>query len=651
MVFGKKTNDDDQSGQWKKKYYDSLDDLEYKEEQWHQAEKLLRNALVRISLAADTSSKKLTDLLNTLRDDIRNGKDSLNLKNQFDKIIAVIRDLDSSANTSANEEAVKANLYTAKKLVDECINRTLWSDKAAQFKRGLARQFNNIQDDDLQKFIHSYTKLVNQEFVWFREEIDDKTESSTSKVEPEQRSEPVQKQAADQNQEHQQTEQSAIPPSSASQAEFERVPQPDNTASLVPPASEKGTPLEYPALLLTLIKKIPHSILDESKTRKLQLLAAGSKSRQAAVDCIEQIVAAFNTTHSVASHDQPQASEGAIKLLIEFLELITLPDELSVKAEEIRQELINQPDKLKQCLNDTVELVMAVQINFKNERKELELFLAEICKRLQEIDIEVKKISGINDNRKDNADQMSNSLHEATDEIEKFLDNDIDLETLKDNVKSHVIMIRHHMDTFLHEEKQQHSYSDQAVQQLAKDLIAVKREAEELREQLEQKRLQATHDTLTRIPNRFAYEEWIEQEYDRFIKYDTPFVMMLWDVDYFKRVNDNYGHAAGDKVLRVVAQMLSENIREADFVARFGGEEFVVVLPSVTIDKAMKIAEGIRLAIEACAFHFREDPVKVTASAGIAEVRREETIEMLFDRADKALYKAKDSGRNTCIPA
>ena len=622
MAFGKKTKSgDDKPEQWKKKYYDSLDDIEYKEEQWHQAEKLLRNAIVRISLAADPAHERLNKQLNILRENIRDGKNSLNLKAQLDKVIAIIRDLDTEL-----EDEEKSAHYPVKKLVEECIDRIQWTEKAQQFKRGLARQYNNIKEDEVQKFIHSYTKLLNQEFLWFEEEIESnkKDNSSTSSV--------VEKTIENK------TDNSYV------ENKTERTKTEDQVIN------EAVSPAEYPTLLLTLLKNIPDTLIDSEKVRRLQLNATASKTREQAIETIEAIAGSLSSSSSTEVNETSEFSKEAVNVLIEFLELVTLPDELSTKAEEIRQTLISEPDKLKPCLNQTVELVMQIQAELKVERKELEEFLAELSGRLKEIDDEVRKLSGIGEKRTDSLDKMNSTLKDTADSIDTFLNEEENIDVLKDNVRSHVIMIRHHMDTYFSEDTVQQKYSDEVVQQLAKDLITVKQEAEALREQLEQKRLQATHDTLTRIPNRLAYDEWISQEHDRFVKYDTPFVLMVWDVDFFKRVNDEFGHQAGDKVLRIVAQMLSENIRDADFVARYGGEEFVVVLPGTTQAAAMKVADNIRKGIESCAFHFRDKPVKVTASAGVCEIHENETVEDLFDRADKALYKAKNSGRNVCIP-
>lgn len=627
MAFGKKPKSgDDKPEQWKKKYYDSLDDIEYKEEQWHQAEKLLRNAIVRISLAADPAHERLNKQLNILRENIRDGKNSLNLKAQLDKVIAIIRDLD----TELDDEEESAH-YPVKKLVEECIDRIQWTEKAQQFKRGLARQFNNIKEDEVQKFIHSYTKLLNQEFLWFEEEIESsKKDNSTASS--------VVEKTIENNIDNSYVENKP-----------EKI-QTDNPKTENKVTNEAVSPAEYPTLLLTLLKNIPDILIDSEKVRRLQLNAAASKTREQAIETIEAIAGSLSLSSSNDVNETSEFSKEAVNVLIEFLELVTLPDELSTKAEEIRQTLITEPDKLKQCLNKTVELVMDIQAELKVERKELEEFLAELSGRLKEIDDEVRKLSGIGEKRTDSLNKMNSTLSDTADSINTFLNEEENIDVLKDNVRSHVIMIRHHMDTYFSEDTVQQKYSDEVVQQLAKDLITVKQEAEALREQLEQKRLQATHDTLTRIPNRLAYDEWISQEHDRFVKYDTPFVLMVWDVDFFKRVNDEFGHQAGDKVLRIVAQMLSENIRDADFVARYGGEEFVVVLPGTTQAAAMKVADNIRKGIEACAFHFRDKPVKVTASAGICEIRENETVEALFDRADKALYKAKNSGRNICIP-
>jgi diguanylate cyclase len=156
-------------------------------------------------------------------------------------------------------------------------------------------------------------------------------------------------------------------------------------------------------------------------------------------------------------------------------------------------------------------------------------------------------------------------------------------------------------------------------------------------------------DALTRVPNRLAWEERVAQEYGRWRRYRSPLVLVVWDVDDFKKVNDTYGHKAGDKVLVTIANVLNDQIRETDFLARFGGEEFVLLLTETTLDDSLAVIEKLRKAIEYCQFHHGDKAVPITVSGGFTEFKGEDTVETAFERADQFLYKAKRIGKNRCL--
>ena len=158
-------------------------------------------------------------------------------------------------------------------------------------------------------------------------------------------------------------------------------------------------------------------------------------------------------------------------------------------------------------------------------------------------------------------------------------------------------------------------------------------------------------DPLTQLPNRLAYDQRSQQEYARWKRYNNTLLIMVWDIDLFKQVNDTYGHQAGDKVLKVVATTLRKNLRETDFVARFGGEEFVSLMPETSLGGGFKVAEKIRATVEKLEFHYRGSNVQVTISCGISLFMENDTRESAFARADKALYQAKEQGRNRCVIA
>ena len=162
---------------------------------------------------------------------------------------------------------------------------------------------------------------------------------------------------------------------------------------------------------------------------------------------------------------------------------------------------------------------------------------------------------------------------------------------------------------------------------------------------------QATRDPLTGLLNR----NYLQNELSKFIslglRYNRAFSVMLLDIDFFKKVNDTYGHAVGDNVLKLVAKIVMTNKRDHDVTARFGGEEFVILLPETSLNSAVAIAERIRTAIESFNFKSLGCQHGVTISIGISEfpIHGMETKE-LVNRADEALYEAKTSGRNrVCV--
>lgn len=152
-------------------------------------------------------------------------------------------------------------------------------------------------------------------------------------------------------------------------------------------------------------------------------------------------------------------------------------------------------------------------------------------------------------------------------------------------------------------------------------------------------------DSLTNLTNRRAMQRRLESELERARRYNRPFTLLLADLDHFKQVNDTYGHSVGDQVLREVAERLAHHLRESDSLARWGGEEFLILAPETDLHQAQLLAQRLLEAI-------REAPmsgVPVTLSFGVACYRQDDSIAALLSRADEALYRAKASGRNQVV--
>jgi diguanylate cyclase len=177
------------------------------------------------------------------------------------------------------------------------------------------------------------------------------------------------------------------------------------------------------------------------------------------------------------------------------------------------------------------------------------------------------------------------------------------------------------------------------------------RELDVIRDSLTKSEERARTDTLTGLPNRRALDEFLRKA-QTMADWGEPLSVLLLDIDHFKTFNDNFGHGVGDQVLRLVAKVLRERVREVDLPARYGGEELIAILPGADIDMCGAVAELIRRTIEECQITRRstgETLPGVTVSIGVGQFQLGESMAELIDRCDRALYLAKRSGRNRVV--
>lgn len=156
-----------------------------------------------------------------------------------------------------------------------------------------------------------------------------------------------------------------------------------------------------------------------------------------------------------------------------------------------------------------------------------------------------------------------------------------------------------------------------------------------------------TVDGLTQISNKRFFTETLEREVARAHRYQRPLSLVMFDLDHFKKINDTYGHLAGDYVLKQLASTVKQKIRKEDLFARYGGEEFAIVLPEIALEPSLTLAEKIRQLVEQHEFRFENTPIAVTISMGVATMdERARDLEGLIRSADELLYTAKAEGRN-----
>ncbi len=173
--------------------------------------------------------------------------------------------------------------------------------------------------------------------------------------------------------------------------------------------------------------------------------------------------------------------------------------------------------------------------------------------------------------------------------------------------------------------------------------------AEQLHLALQKVELDAATDALTGQGNRRALDDVLKRQAELYISSGRSFSILMLDIDFFKTINDGFGHMTGDDVLRAFSQRVSDYLRPTDFCARFGGEEFVIVLPGTTLGEAREVAERLRLGVAQLPL-LRAPTVQVTVSIGVATLAPNQTVGDLLATADASVYAAKNAGRNQVHP-
>ena len=339
------------------------------------------------------------------------------------------------------------------------------------------------------------------------------------------------------------------------------------------------------------------------------------------------------------------------QVLMALLERLSLPNNLSNKATKIRHQIENGIDdeKLPIIINEIASIVSELGSQVVSEKQDYEAFLKSLTTRLKQLDQHITQANKEDISAFEQRKQLGQAVEEQVIGIRDEVESADNLDLLKSTVSERLDFLNQHFEKYRHSDKTRFEQSQLQITELNSRLQELEQETTTLRESVAISRDLALKDSLTGIWNRQALNEDLEKEYVRWQRYQKPLSLVIWNIDLFKQVNDQYGHAAGDKVLKTIARIFIQATRDADFIARFGGEEFVGIFPETRLEDALILANKIREKIAHSKFHYENKPVPITASAGLATFRPNDTTEKVFKRADSALYQAKKRGRNRCI--
>ncbi len=617
-MFKRNTETSDQ--QWKTKYFNSLEELETKEKLWGVLDEAMRKSLSRMSVLIDGVDRQLDKELDYLRLSIRKGADGKKIRAILESVFSTLEKVE--ARRSKNKRLSSADAYGL------LIDRLVLPKGCAKKVKGLKKSISRLgEEDSPSDVIREFEELIRYSFSLIKENSSTAQDKQDSSVAPE-------KAAAEVAPKPKTPEQKT-----ATQKVAEPAAVQEHTGQIV--LQEMLTKLALPEDSNKDIKLVQQRLQSSSQEAELSRLASQLAS------IINEAVSTDQVEGLLQNEDGLSINE----VLLQLLEKIELPAELNEDVLRIQGQLEGEvaQSEWPDLLESISLLIRSMREKANEEKKSLETFLTQLTDQLQTLD---NFISGVEKDHQESIHEgqaLSDRMQDHIQNIGKTVDDAAELEQLKGAVRTRLQAISTHMTEFRSYEEDRDVRAQEKIDELNKKIRSMEEDSEKLRNKVKQERESAMMDQLTKVHNRLAYDERMEQEYARWKRYQTPLSLIVIDIDLFKKINDNFGHIAGDKVLHTVAQNLEQNIRETDFLARYGGEEFVIIMPDTSAQEGLAVAEKVRAAVEECGFHYRGDSVKVTISCGVGEFSQGDTAGRVFEKADEAMYRAKSEGRNRCF--
>lgn len=433
--------------------------------------------------------------------------------------------------------------------------------------------------------------------------------------------------------------------------------------------STQDTPtaaIDSSALLLALLKEL--QLKDDQRTEVkaisvdlLQLLGSG-KSHAAVKPQIQKLSSLINAnfdankdsvTNDASDHSDREAKDAINSVLTTLLEKLAEVQGAGESARLLQTEALDHiDDRGWPTVLDQIIKSIAESLNKLNREKlELEDFIVRVTQQLGTISEVIA--ADQKDHRTSHKERHSlqELMHSSIKTIEADFDNASEIGQLKNIVAKNLNQIQSGIEDYVTRANERQEAIDERNSHLVAQIADMDRKTQTLKKRLDENREKLLFDTLTGAGSRLSYDEKLEREMDRWKRYGDSFCYVILDIDHFKKINDKYGHSAGDKALKIVSKMMLDKTRKSDSIYRIGGEEFVLLLPNTKIDNAEALVTKLRKTIEESAIHCNQERIVLTLSAGITIPDKDDSVDSLYQRADAALYQAKNSGRNCQVVA
>lgn len=337
-----------------------------------------------------------------------------------------------------------------------------------------------------------------------------------------------------------------------------------------------------------------------------------------------------------------------IKRFSDFLRKVNVSKKYQEQINKIQSQLSTEMEN-KQLMDSFLAAFDVISHDLRRERNTAKIFLSTLSETLATVQQAVQSTIVSQKDSKVKLDQLNHRMQSQISDMAVKLDAANSLADVKGDINTRLQAI---VKTL--EEKTSFEVEQQAL--FAKQLNTMQEKVNKLEEQskvfekrIQEQQAKSLQDALTKLYNRAAFDEHFAREIVRCQNKKVPLALVVTDLDDFKRINDTYGHTAGDKTLQVIANTFSKHIGDDAFVARYGGEEFVFVFTNIEKADLIHKLNLLRKSVAKLPFKFKNNRVSMTLSIGVTHVLDSDNVHQAFERADTALYQAKEKGKNQVI--
>jgi diguanylate cyclase (GGDEF)-like protein len=340
--------------------------------------------------------------------------------------------------------------------------------------------------------------------------------------------------------------------------------------------------------------------------------------------------------------------EKVVKRFSSFLSKLTVSVKYRQQVSKIKSELVLDisDDKL---FDSFLAVFDVISNDLVQERNTAKVFLSTLSNTLSKVQSAVKNTITSNEACKVKHLALNQQLEQQIGDMANGLNQANSVVDIKTDINTKLQKIIGTLESKTNFEAQQQQLIENQLSEMKDKVDKLEEQSKSFEKRIQEQQAKSMQDALTKLANRAAFDDFFAREIVRYHHKKFDLVLAVVDLDDFKRINDTYGHTAGDKTLQVIANTLTKHIPTDAFCGRYGGEEFVIIMSHISKEQVIKKLDALRLNVARLPFKFKNSKVSITLSIGVSHIQSEDNVHTAFERADSALYKAKEKGKNTVI--